>query len=83
MQEGLIATHACVMVDVPRLGHADHRMDQQVGLDLLGRSRRQLLVRAVHRVTGLERHYFRPAQLRELRPAIRPASGGVAGSRSA
>jgi hypothetical protein len=59
------------VIEVARLGHADHRLDDQVRLDLLGRPQRQLLVRAVHRVAGLERHHAPPAQPRELGPQLR------------
>ena len=41
-------------------------MDEQVGLDLLGRPQRELLVGAVHRVAGLEGDDLAPAQRVEL-----------------
>ena len=44
----LVAPHARVVIHVARLGQADHRVDEQARLDLLGRPQRQLLVRPVH-----------------------------------
>ena len=61
----LVAAHAGEMVDVAGLGHADHGMDQQVGLGRLGGAVGQLLVGAVHRVAGLEGDHPAPAQLAE------------------
>ncbi len=54
------------MVQVSRVGQSDHRVDQQVGLDLASRPEREFLVRAVHRLAGLIRHHLAPAQPREL-----------------
>ena len=54
------------MVDVAGLGHADHRMEQQVGLGELRRALGQLLVRAMHRVAGLEGDDARPAPALEF-----------------
>ena len=42
------------MVDVARLRHADHRVQEQIGLELLGGAQRQLDVSTVQRVAGLE-----------------------------
>ncbi len=56
------------MVHIAGLGHADHRVDQQVRFDLAGCKMRDLLVCAVHRVAGLERHHLAPAELLEARP---------------
>ncbi len=65
-QERLIAAHARVVVDVAGLGHAHHRVDQQVGLDLLGGPERQLLMGPVHRVPGLEGNDPAPAEPGEV-----------------
>ena len=40
-------------------------MNQQVGLDFAGGAQREFLVRAVHRVAGLERDDLAPAELLE------------------
>ena len=53
------------MVDVAGLGHADDRVDQQVGLRLAGGAEGQLLMRAVQRVAGLEGDDPAPAELAE------------------
>ena len=65
VQQLLVAAHAGEMVDVAGLGHADHGLDQEVGLGRLGGAEGQLLVRAVHRVAGLEGDHAAPAQLPE------------------
>ena len=71
VQQRLVAADAGVVVDVARLRHPHHRVNQQVGLDLLRRAQRQLLVRPVHRVARLERNDARPPQLGELGPQLR------------
>jgi hypothetical protein len=58
------------VVDVARLGQPHHRVDEEVGLDLLGRPQGDLLVGPVHRVAGLEGDHLRPPQLVELRPDL-------------
>ena len=52
--ERLVAADARVVVDVARLGHADDRVDEQVGAFFLRGAERELVVGAVHRVAGLE-----------------------------
>ena len=69
-QQRLVAPHPRVVVDVARLGHPDDGVNQQAGLDLLGRAQGQLLVGAVHRVAGLERHHPGPPQLGEGAPQL-------------
>ncbi|OIQ66300.1 hypothetical protein GALL_521330 [mine drainage metagenome] len=54
------------MVDVAGFGHADHRVDQQVGLRLTRGAERQFLVGAVQRVARLERDDATPAELAEI-----------------
>ncbi len=41
LEDVLVAAHARVVIDIAGLGHADHRVDQQVGLDLTGGAERQ------------------------------------------
>ena len=65
LQQLLVAAHAGEVVDVAGLGHADDRLDQEVGLGGLGGAEGQLLVRAVHGIAGLERDHPAPAQLAE------------------
>ena len=54
------------MVDVARLGHADDRVNEEVRFDLLCGAERELDVRAVHRVAGLEGDDAAPAASGEL-----------------
>ena len=70
LEHRLVAAHAGVVVEVARLGHADDRMDEEIGLRLLGGGERQLAVRAVHRVAGLERHHPAPAAAGQLLPHL-------------
>jgi hypothetical protein len=79
VEHRLVAAHPGEVVDVARLGQADDRMDQQVGLGLLGGAEGQLLVRAVQRVAGLERDDLAPAELAEQRAQLvrRVAAGAV------
>ena len=65
-QEQLVAADARVVIDVARLGHADDRMDEQVGFFLLRGAERELVVCAVHRVAGLEGDDVAPALVREV-----------------
>ena len=66
VHDRLVAADARVVVDVARLGHADDRVHEQVGLFFLGRAERELVVGAVHRVAGLEGDDLPPAALGEL-----------------
>ncbi len=59
------------MVDVARPRHADHRMQEQIALALARRTEREFLVRAVHRVSGLERDDLAPAELAEPSAQLR------------
>ena len=63
LHQVLVATDAREVVDVAGLRHADDGMDQQARFDILRRAERELLVRAVHRIAGLERHDPAPAEL--------------------
>ena len=65
-QHFLVAVDPRVVVQVAGLGQAHHRVDQQVGLDFLGRTQGQLVMRAMHRVPRLEGHDAAPAQPGEL-----------------
>ena len=62
----LVAADAGVVVDVARLGHADDRVDEQVGSIFFRGTERELVVRAVHWVAGLEGDDLGPAELGEL-----------------
>jgi hypothetical protein len=62
----LVAAHPGEVVDVAGLGQADHRVDQEVGLDHLGRPLGEFLMGPVHGVAGLEGDHPRPAPLLEL-----------------
>src|SRR6188508_43079 len=59
----LVAAHAREVIDVARLRHTDDRLNQQVRLDVFGRTERELLVRAMHRIARLERDDAAPAEL--------------------
>ena len=63
LEHVLVAAHARVVIDVARPRHADHGMQQQVGLALARRAEGELLVRAVHGVAGLEGDDLAPAKL--------------------
>ena len=65
-QHRMVTTNTCVMIYIARLGHAHHRVDQQVRLKVCRRPKSKLLVRPVHWVPGLKRDDLAPAQLREL-----------------
>ena len=39
LEDVLVAANARVVVDIARLGHADHRMDQQIGFNVAGRAK--------------------------------------------
>ncbi len=54
------------MVDIARLGHANNRVDQQVGLRFTCGAEGKLLMRAAKGVARLERHDPAPAHLPEI-----------------
>ena len=54
------------MINVAGFGHANNRVDQQVGLGFAGGAEGQLLVGAVQRVAGLEGDNFAPADFAEI-----------------
>ena len=66
IQHRLVAAHAGEVVDIARLGHADHGVDQQVRLRFARCAERQFLMRPVQRVARLERHDALPAQFAEI-----------------
>ena len=70
IEDGLIGPHPGVVIDVARLGQADHGVDQQVGLGLGRGPHGQLDVGAVHRIAGLEGHDLAPALAGELRAQL-------------
>ena len=64
-QQRLITADSRVMVNITRLGHSNHRMNQEVCLHLLGRPQCKLLMRPMHRVARLKRHHLTPSELGE------------------
>ena len=80
--ERLVAADARVVVDVARLGHADDRMDEQVGAFFFRGAERELVVGAVHWIARLEGDDFRPATLAEFFAELGRASRGAICSRS-
>ena len=66
VQNCFVAAHAGEVIDVARFGHADNRVDQQVGLRLFCGAEGQFLVRAVQRIAGLEGNNLAPAQFAEV-----------------
>ena len=64
-QQMLVATHAREVIDVAGLRHADDGMQQQIRLDLFRGAKRELLVSAMHRITGLKRNDATPADFLE------------------
>ena len=66
VQHRLVTAHAGEMIHIARLGQADNRVDQQVGLGFLGGAERQFLMRTVQRVAGLEGHNLAPAHFAEI-----------------
>ena len=58
VHQRLVGAHAGKVVDITRLGHANHGMDQQTTAHFLGGALGQLLVDAVHGVAGLEGNHF-------------------------
>ena len=65
-EQQLVAAHSRVVIHVAGLGHAHHRMNQQVGLDLLGGAESQFDVGAVHGVASLEGDHAAPAHAGKL-----------------
>ena len=56
VQQGLVAAHPRVMVDITGFGHANDGIDQDLAAHGTGCPHRQLLVDAMHGVAGLKRH---------------------------
>ncbi|RUS21650.1 hypothetical protein BC937DRAFT_91942 [Endogone sp. FLAS-F59071] len=65
--EGLIDTHARVVVDIAGLGHTNDGVDEKMGLASAGGTDGQLAVGAVHRVAGLEGDNAGPVEFFEVR----------------
>ena len=80
--EGLVAADARVVVDVARLGHADDRVDEQVRAFFLRGAERELVVRAVHRVAGLEGDDLASSRACRTLRGVPSASCGASCSRS-
>ena len=70
LRQRLVRAHPRVMVDVPRLCHADGRMQQQHAVDRGDGPLGQLLVHAVQRVARLERHHVLATGLRQHLPRL-------------
>ncbi len=68
--DGLVAVHPRVILQIARLGHADRGMQQQMGLDFLGRLQGHLTLHAVHGFAGLKGHHLAPAHLVEQGPQL-------------
>ena len=64
--EKLVTADAGEVIDVPRLGHADDRVNEEAGFDLFGGAEGELDVRPVHRVAGLEGDNAAPALVGEV-----------------
>src|ERR1700685_1293568 len=62
----LVATHPREVVNVAGFGHSDPRMDEQIGLDFVSGTERQVHMGAVHGVASLKRNYTSPAQTRKF-----------------
>ena len=61
-QHMFITAHTREVINITRLGHANHGVDQQVGFHFACRAKSQFLVATVQRITGLEGDYFAPAK---------------------
>ncbi len=64
----LVTAHPGEIVHVARFGHSHHRMDQEIGLHLLGRAETQFLMSPVHGVASLKGNDPAPAQPGEFGP---------------
>jgi hypothetical protein len=62
------------VVHIPGLGHADHRVEEQVGAGFLRGALGEFLVRAVHGIAGLEGHHV---GITHMRQQLTHFSGGV------
>ena len=65
-EQQLVAAGADEIIDVAGLGHADGRMDEQIGFDLLGGAHGEFDVGAMHRITRLEGDDAGPAEAGEF-----------------
>ena len=61
----LVTTDSGVVVNITGLGHANHRMNEQIGFIVARRTESQFDVGTVHRVAGLESDYLAPTKLSE------------------
>lgn len=62
----LVYPHSRIVINVARLGKADHRMNQDVNLMLACRSYGQLAMSSVHGIASLEGDDFTPCQFLEV-----------------
>lgn len=65
-EKGLVHSHTSEVVDVTRLGKTNDRVDENIGVVGTSGANRQLTVRSVHGVTGLESNDASPAQFVEV-----------------
>jgi hypothetical protein len=72
LQHVLVAAHARVVIHVAGARHSDHGVNEQVRFRVARGTQRQLVVRTMHRIAGLERHHLAPSQLAE---AARSSAG--------
>jgi hypothetical protein len=66
----LVAPHPGGGVDVSWPGHADHRVDEELGMRLAGRAHGQFQMRPVQRVSCLERDNAAPSLACERRSEL-------------
>ena len=66
IEHRLIATHAGEVIYVSRFGHADHWVNEQIGLGLFRGAEGQLLMGAVERVAGLKGHHAAPTHFAKI-----------------
>ena len=66
IEHRLIATHAGEVIYVSRFGHADHWVNEQIGLGLFRGTKGQLLMGAVERVAGLKGHHAAPTHFAKI-----------------
>src|SRR5258708_20550118 len=70
-EQCLVTTAARVVIHVAELGHANGRINQQIGADPSRSALCEFQVSPVHRVPRLERHYLAPSKLTEFRTQFR------------
>ena len=69
--DGLVAPDAGIVVHIPRLGHSDHRMNEEAGMKLLHGAESQFMMRPVYGIPGLKGDHALPARGRNMAPNLR------------